>query len=260
MPDAVRDVLLSHPGDESFHAKVRELYEQSHIAPVTDLYGYNPPENDLVPVPVRDVMIALTVQHLTGDGEFSIELTDGAANYTAVFDLGRHQVRLYAGEHPDPVSQDDLPRDFGTAATDVEMSLFDRQVLVAINGEPVLSPWTFDTPAEHPRPEVPGPLRRPKPQRRSRPPRALPRRVLHRHPREHGVQRPYKLEGDELFVLGDNSPVSHDSRRWPDGAVPGSLLVGKPFVVHLPSKPGRLRIGILCGGGSPIRAGSRSPS
>jgi len=58
-----------------------------------------------------------------------------------------------------------------------------------------------------------------------------------------GVQRPYQLGDDELFVLGDNSPVSHDSRRWPDGAVPMKLLVGKPFLVHLPSKPGRLRLG-----------------
>ncbi|HUQ71244.1 MAG TPA: signal peptidase I [Planctomycetaceae bacterium] len=243
MPDAVRDALLSHPGDEAFHAKVRELYEQSHIAPVTDLYGYNPPENDLVPVPVRDVMIALTVQHFTGDGEFSLELTDGAANYTAVFDLGRHQLRLYAGEHSDPVSQDDLPADFGTAATEIEMSLFDRQVLVAINGEPVLSPWTFDTPADTPAPKYPvrfggqslsGEVSR----------LALYRDVYYTATRaKHGVQRPYKLEGDELFVLGDNSPVSHDSRRWPDGAVATSLLVGKPFVIHLPSKPGRLRIG-----------------
>ncbi|MDZ4684697.1 MAG: signal peptidase I [Planctomycetaceae bacterium] len=243
LPDAVRDVLLDHPGDETFHEKVRELYEQSHIAPVTDLYGYNPPENDLTPVPVRDVMIALTVQQLTGDGEFTIELTDGAANYTAVFDRGRHQLRLYAGEHPDPVSQDDLSADFGTAATTLEMSLFDRQVLVAINGQPVLSPWTFETPADTPAPKYPvrfgaqslsGEVSD----------LTLYRDVYYTSTRaKHGVQRPYKLEGDELFVLGDNSPVSHDSRRWPDGAVAMSLLVGKPFVVHLPSKPGRLHIG-----------------
>jgi hypothetical protein len=44
-------------------------------------------------------------------------------------------------------------------------------------------------------------------------------------------------------MLGDNSPVSSDSRCWPDGAVPERLLLGKPFVVHLPSRPGKLRIG-----------------
>lgn len=245
LPEAVRDILLSHPAGDAFHEKIRELYEQSHTAPVTDLYGYNPPENDIVPVPVRDVMVSLTIQHRDGDGEFAIELTDGAANYTAVFDFGRRQVRLYAGDHAEPVSQDKLPTDFGLAPTTVEMSLFDRQVLVAVDGEPVLSPWTFDTPADVPAPKYPvrfggqgiaaevGDL-------------VLYRDVYYTATKSrHGIQQPYQLGADELFVLGDNSPVSHDSRRWPDGAVAMNLLVGKPFVVHLPSKPGRLRVGPL---------------
>jgi hypothetical protein len=59
----------------------------------------------------------------------------------------------------------------------------------------------------------------------------------------HGVNRPYTLGPDEFFMLGDNSPVSHDSRRWDDAPVHRSLLLGKPFLVHLPSKPGSLRIG-----------------
>ena len=41
----------------------------------------------------------------------------------------------------------------------------------------------------------------------------------------------------EIFVLGDNSPVSNDSRFWRSGpVVPASLLVGKPFLVHLPGQ------------------------
>lgn len=41
-------------------------------------------------------------------------------------------------------------------------------------------------------------------------------------------------------MLGDNSPVSIDSRSWDDPAVHRSMLIGKPFLVHLPSRPGRL--------------------
>ena len=48
-----------------------------------------------------------------------------------------------------------------------------------------------------------------------------------------------RLGPDQYFVLGDNSPNSQDSRFWPDGgAVPARGLLGKPFVVHLPGRPG----------------------
>ncbi len=59
----------------------------------------------------------------------------------------------------------------------------------------------------------------------------------------HGDGEPYVLEDNEFFVMGDNSPVSHDSRRWRHAPVPRQLLVGKPFLVHMPSKPGELQIG-----------------
>jgi signal peptidase I len=42
---------------------------------------------------------------------------------------------------------------------------------------------------------------------------------------------PVRLAADQYFVLGDNSPVSEDSRHWPNrGAVEAKLLIGKPFV------------------------------
>jgi signal peptidase I len=43
---------------------------------------------------------------------------------------------------------------------------------------------------------------------------------------------PVTLGADEYFLLGDNSPVSEDSRLWPNrGVVDGKLLWAKPFVV-----------------------------
>jgi len=59
----------------------------------------------------------------------------------------------------------------------------------------------------------------------------------------HATERPLKLGDDEFFFLGDNSPVSLDSRGWVSPVVPGRLLVGRPLVVHLPSQPGRIKIG-----------------
>jgi hypothetical protein len=46
-----------------------------------------------------------------------------------------------------------------------------------------------------------------------------------------------RLGPEQYFVLGDNSTSSDDSRFWPEGgAVSGDSLVGKPFLVHLPSR------------------------
>ena len=50
------------------------------------------------------------------------------------------------------------------------------------------------------------------------------------------------MKDDEFFVLGDNSPVSVDSRCWDDPAVKRSNLVGKPVVVHLPSQQGKFNL------------------
>ena len=57
----------------------------------------------------------------------------------------------------------------------------------------------------------------------------------------HGVRRPLPLGAGEYFVLGDNSPNSDDSRFWSDAAgqplpVRAEDFVGKPFLVHLPSR------------------------
>ncbi len=67
---------------------------------------------------------------------------------------------------------------------------------------------------------------------------------LHDYPgRAFGVGEPYQLGPDEYFVLGDNSPISNDSRFWPKSpVVHAEMLLGKPFLVHLPSQAVPLRV------------------
>jgi signal peptidase I len=59
----------------------------------------------------------------------------------------------------------------------------------------------------------------------------------------HATDESLEIGDDEYFFLGDNSPVSLDSRAWDSPFVPGHLIIGRPLFVHLPSRPGRLRIG-----------------
>ena len=59
----------------------------------------------------------------------------------------------------------------------------------------------------------------------------------------HGMSTAVQARADEYFVLGDNSPVSNDSRFWSEGpVVRGSMFVGKPFLVHLPGQVVPLKV------------------
>jgi signal peptidase I len=131
----------------------------------------------------------------------------------------------------------------------LEASVFDARLLVAIDGELVFEPYDFDDP-------LPGP-----PSSRSRlalgvssgtawidAPKVY--RDVHytaspagRLRPPHAVGTPYSLGPDEFFVLGDNSPVSSDSRVWASGpVVRAESLIGKPFLVHLPSQAVPLKV------------------
>ena len=61
--------------------------------------------------------------------------------------------------------------------------------------------------------------------------------------RRHAVESEFTVPEGCYFVQGDNSPVSSDSRNWSDPCVPHRLLVGRPFLVHLPSRPAVLEFG-----------------
>ena len=244
LPEEVRDRLLAHTDDAAFRLALRTLYDNSHEAPVTDQYGYNPAEENANPLPVRDVMVSLRVAVEYGHGEFSLELTDGVQTFSFVLDFQRREFRLYRNGSQEPTQTAPFPAGLTDRSLIVEGSLIDRQALLAVNGAVVLQPFEFESP--------PG---------LGEPPRSAARfgargldifvddikvfrDVYYTADRaQQGVAAPYPLGPDSYFMLGDNSPVSHDSRRWTDGAVPASLLIGRPFLVHLPSRPGHLRIG-----------------
>ena len=257
LPREIAMQLVGMSKDETFKDAVHDLYERSHIVPVDDEYGYNPPEEVGTPNSVRDLMVSAHVLIQGGTGEFVMEMTNGATVFSLVFDVIRRQVHLHVEPLPEGtlldsplayVSEDAVasaawPEKMSSDGGLIEFSIIDKQVLVAINGKPVMAPWLFELVDSVPAPRIPARFGV----------RGLDIRVsdlkLYRDiyytesRSRHGIGRPYELHDDELFVLGDNSPVSHDSRRWERPVVHTSYLIGKPFLVHLPSKPGNLRVG-----------------
>ena len=143
--------LLALTDDEPFRHAVRELYEASHIVAVSDEYGYNPAEEAGTPNPVRDLMVSMRIVPEGGAGEFVIEMTNGATVFAVVFDVIRREVQLFAEPLPEgttlnsqpigfvpksePVASAPWPKSLSTDGGKVEVSLFDKQVLVAIDGK-----------------------------------------------------------------------------------------------------------------------------
>lgn len=131
----------------------------------------------------------------------------------------------------------------------LEASVFDSRLLVALDGDLVFVPFDFDDPRHGP----PTPAARfalgvssgtvaiaaPKVYRDIHYTSSLSGSMR----RPHGVGSPHQLGPDEYFALGDNSPVSSDSRFWSNGpVVTAKSLIGKPFLVHLPSQAVPLKV------------------
>ncbi|HIG04157.1 MAG TPA: hypothetical protein EYQ08_00250 [Planctomycetes bacterium] len=60
---------------------------------------------------------------------------------------------------------------------------------------------------------------------------------------QHATSKPFKIEEDRYFVLGDNSPSSLDSRWW--GSFARSNLLGRGFSIFWPALPGRNESGFI---------------
>jgi len=125
----------------------------------------------------------------------------------------------------------------------LEASVFDRRVMVALNGKLLFAPLDYENPLVGPPPGDSPVALGVRGGALTVTELRIYRDIFYtsslvdtpRHP--YATMSPVRLGDDEFFVLGDNSPVSNDSRFWTDGpVVRGSMFVGKPFLVHLPGQ------------------------
>ena len=211
-------------------------------ASIEDDCGYNQTRPVEEPAEVVDLMLSCQVRAF-GRGDLLLFATDGREQFVVKIDPYGHQITL---EHNgrlvvSQVHDEDASGALFTRTTLVELSLFDRQVLLALDGELAFEPYRIAA-SELPRTPTSRPL--------AIGSRGLGveltelkllRDIYYTPPRgiysRWALDQPYQLADDEYLMLGDNSPLSEDSRFWPESpAIPASLLVGKPLLVHLPSR------------------------
>ena len=225
--------------------------ERARYAAVHDFNAYNggdvPGENvvsDLMVearlVPGVDARV-VGVQVDSGADRFLVEIPVGEGGIPRVFRNGL----AVAIENP---RGGQLRSDGGRAAL-LETSVMDRRLTVALDGVLLFDPYDFDDPTE-------GPEAGDSPVALGVQGGALTlddvrifRDIYYTGSlafsarRPFAVDEPYRLGPDSFFVLGDNSPVSNDSRFWnASPVVPAEMFLGKPFLVHLPGQAVPLQV------------------
>ncbi len=245
LPAELAGKLHSLSRDAAFQAAVQQLFELSHQQPITDRLVYNQ-ETELGEKPVRDLMLELDLLPDAHQCQLAIRLHDGHFPFVANLDFANQRAELRVAGKDKVLRSGTIPEWRFEQPLKVEMSVFDQQVLLAINNVLVFEPYAYrvdETPCEL--------ARNPIAVAASGAPITLLRQRVYRDlyyravPSSDGQaqEQEYRLGPEEYFVLGDNSLVSIDSRHWPSGSVTRSLLIGRPVVLHLPSRRAEFSLG-----------------
>ena len=144
IPHDVLTGWLERLTSEPAKAALRELYLQSHQPPLSDVCAYNHPDSAADAYPIHDLMLECTVTVHAPQGELILALHDGEHELRCTLDLAAGVARLTADDKPTVHREAPLPSGLlGGTATVLTLSQFDRQVLVAVDGELLFEPLLY---------------------------------------------------------------------------------------------------------------------
>lgn len=217
--------------------------------PVLDNYGYNQDESRQLHR-ISDLLLVARLRLQGAGGSFTIRAYDGDDWYRAVIEFPARRASLYRSSHC--VSTASLPAAAYAQEVKLEFALCDRQAILAVDERVVFS-WPYESvdeagdpcrgmPKAGPAPSVGQSMGKDdRTQAQSQPLgiavdglSAVVRRLqvfrdLH-YLDPLGLGRdwsaPASLGNDEVLVLGDNVPISRDSRHWNRPGVPEDRILG----------------------------------
>lgn len=238
------DRWTSRTEDEAFLKAIEKLYFRSHYAPISDEYGYNQRYEGVSNYRVRDVMLEFELDQVPSSGQLTARLAYGRTQVDCRFDFASHTMSVTFNASTHVAATLPLPHSLKSGSHQIIASVFDGQLVVGIDEQPLGEPLPLpESPEESPAPWVERVARLGVQGSEIKVRHLRLYRDVYYTPKHDATGKKFQLQHDEYFALGDNSPVSVDSRCWESPGVPERSLIGKPFIVHLPSRPGRIALG-----------------
>lgn len=238
--DDLKKELLSASSDPTYRKCILSMAEKSHFAPIQDIYGYNASQRTKA---VHDLGFRLTLSSQERAGEFVISLDAPTESIEVALNLGNGSISIFGKRSETILGRGSFRPSQLSDGIKIDVRQTDRRLFLTLADELVTTP--IPLPEAKTRPLTDSPIAFAAKNATVNVTGVQVHRDIHytEGAGRNAVAEEFQLDDEEYFVLGDNSPVSFDSRSWQEGAITRDHFIGKPVLVHLPSSPRALKIG-----------------